>query len=130
MPAQKTLVPAQRTLQGSSPCPWSLGKAFPREGLGLEWLRGHSEPGQALSPTPGTERSNPGMQHNLEDGMDGERQGWAKAGPGADPGFPRGWAGCWNCWNVAGTAQPRAGATHLPEHLFGCPAVSALSLLS
>lgn len=52
------------------------------------------------------------MQHNLEDGMDGERQGWAKAGPGAEglSGFP----GSPGAGRAAGTAgmwqgQPSPG---------------------
>lgn len=85
------------------PAPGASGRLFPGKGWG--WSR--SWPGQALSPTPGTERSNPGMQHNLEDGMERGRSGLRQV-PGADSRIPPGPGGLLEC----GTESPAPGRGH------------------
>lgn len=79
---------------------------------GLESLLAHSERGQASVTTLGTERSSPGMQHNLEDGMERGRSGLRQVLRGAGAEEPRGWAGCWHtppAQELRGLTPSRAG---------------------
>ncbi|RLV90323.1 hypothetical protein DV515_00014478 [Chloebia gouldiae] len=85
--ATETLVPSQERgspgLQSHSkdvtltpvPAPGATGRLLPGKGRG--WSRSWHTLSEArpLSPTLGTERSNPGMQQNLEDGTESGRNG-------------------------------------------------------
>lgn len=100
------------TLQGPSPCPWpgATGRLLPEKG----WNRYRHPPSEARPLSPlgpeGTERSNPGMQHNREDGMEGGRNGLRQVPTGLGAEEPSGFsrsqrAGCWN----VGTHSPAPG---------------------
>lgn len=80
-----------------------------RAGIAPGTLR--ARPGLCHPPGPeGTERSNPGMQHNREDGMEGGRNGLRQVPTGLGAEEPSGFsrsqrAGCWN----VGTHSPAPG---------------------
>lgn len=144
--ATETPVPPQERgspgLQSHSKDPVPAPGQEPREGFsqgraGAGTAPGtlRARPGLCHPPRPeGTERSNPGMQHNREDGMEGGRNGLRQVTGGLGAEESSGFARCQQelpAGTLAHTAQPRAGGhAQIPECLFGCPAASTLSLLS